>query len=52
MLQKLIDIIVREGNLHNKNKCEPCGQNASGYGNLGYVFARVVSARLVSFVKA
>lgn len=37
MLQRLIDIIVREGNFYDKSKCEPCGQNAPGCGNLGYV---------------
>lgn len=51
MLQKLIDLMVREGKLRNKRKCDPCGQNAPGYGNLGYVRSSCKACQLWESLK-
>lgn len=52
MLQKLIDKIVRERILHNKSKCEPCGQNAPGYGKSGYVSSSCKACQLCESLKS
>lgn len=46
------DIIAGEGNLYNKSKCEPCGQNAPGYGNLGYVSSSCKACQLCESLKS
>lgn len=47
-----MDIIVKEGNFHNKSKCEPCGKNLPGCGNVGYVSSSCKACQLCESFKS